>query len=367
MPMMHGIDRKISTKDALGQTRSVSYDLVGNVLTQTDELGRVTSYAYDLVNRLLTDTNQLGKTRTRSYDNVGNLTQTVDRDGRSISYSYDTLNRQTAEKWLDASNAKIKTFGSSYDAVGHLVSSTNPDSSYSYGYDAVDRVTSNDIAAEIARCQQDLNNLAEAQQELNCSAQARFEGEQAKYNKKWRHEMPTASKLERTPRDECLFPPLLTIGEREQSNFTDPQSRIVKNPGNKGFDHQTLLIVANTFSNRPNDQLDALPTVDKIDRRVGKVKRAALDTGYFSANNIEGLQARQIDPFIATGRQPRRIYWQTLLAQLPDPPAANAPLTSKMAISCKLTRAKLSIACVSVLLNPLLALSKRRWDFASSL
>jgi RHS repeat-associated protein len=38
----------------------------------------------------------------------------------------------------------IKTFGSSYDAVGHLITSTNPDSTYSYGYDAVDRISSID-------------------------------------------------------------------------------------------------------------------------------------------------------------------------------------------------------------------------------
>ena len=80
---------------------------------------------------------------------MGNLIQTVDRDGRKIAYNYDTLNRQTAEKWLDASNATIKTFSSSYDTVGHLVSSINPDSSYSYSYDAVDRVSSIDNTGTI--------------------------------------------------------------------------------------------------------------------------------------------------------------------------------------------------------------------------
>jgi YD repeat-containing protein len=102
------------------------------------------SPTYDAIDRLITDTNQLGKSRTRSYDNVGNLTEIVDRDGRKVTYSYDTLNRQTAERWLDASNATIKTFSSSYDAVGHLLSSTNSDSSYTYTYDAIDRVTSID-------------------------------------------------------------------------------------------------------------------------------------------------------------------------------------------------------------------------------
>jgi RHS repeat-associated protein len=121
-----------------------SYDAVGNVSSITDADLNTTNYTYDAVNHLITDTNQLNKTRTRSYDNVGNLTQTVDRNGRKVSYNYDTLNRQTAEKWLDGSNATIKTFSSSYDAIGHLLSSINSDSSYSYSYDAVDRVSSID-------------------------------------------------------------------------------------------------------------------------------------------------------------------------------------------------------------------------------
>jgi RHS repeat-associated protein len=137
-------NRQIQVIDAKGGITKTSYDAVGNVSTITDSVNNITTYGYDAVDRLITDTNQLNKTRTRSYDNVGNLTQTVDRNGRKVAYNYDTLNRQTAERWLDGSNTTIKTFSSSYDAVGHLLSSTNPDSTYSYSYDLVDRVTSID-------------------------------------------------------------------------------------------------------------------------------------------------------------------------------------------------------------------------------
>jgi RHS repeat-associated protein len=70
--------------------------------------------------------------------------QTVDRNGRKVAYQYNNLNRLTTESWLDSNNTAIKTFNSSYDAVGHLVSSTNPDSSYAYTYDEIDRVLSID-------------------------------------------------------------------------------------------------------------------------------------------------------------------------------------------------------------------------------
>ncbi len=119
----------------------------------------------------------------------------------------------------------------------------------------------------------------------------------------------------------------------------------MKNPRDKGFDqhynaqvavsHQSMLIVANTLSNHPNDQLDALPTVDVIDPRLGQVKRAALDNGYFSITNIEGLQERGIDPYIATGRQSHSLSWKVLLGELEDPPSAGATPKLKMAYKLK--------------------------------
>ena len=137
-------NRRIQITDAKGGTTKTGYDTVGNIATITDSVNNTTTYGYDALDRLITDTNQLNKTRTRNYDNVGNLTQTTDRNSRKVAYSYDTLNRQTSEQWLDSNSATIKTFSASYDAVGHLITSTNPDSKYSYTYDEIDRLTSID-------------------------------------------------------------------------------------------------------------------------------------------------------------------------------------------------------------------------------
>lgn len=115
----------------------------------------------------------------------------------------------------------------------------------------------------------------------------------------------------------------------------------MKNSRDQGFDqhynaqvavsHQSLLIVANSVSNHPNDKLDALPTVDAIDPRAGKPKRAALDNGYFSAANIDGFQQRSIEPYIATGRQPHNPSWKALLEALAKPPATEASPKVQMA------------------------------------
>ena len=105
--------------------------------TVTDSVNNTTSYGYDAVDRLITDTNQLGKTRTYSYDAVGNRTQTVDRNGRKVAYQYNNLNRQTSQSWLDSNNATIKTFNSSYDVVGHLITSTNPEKAVGWAMPAL--------------------------------------------------------------------------------------------------------------------------------------------------------------------------------------------------------------------------------------
>lgn len=83
--------------------------------------------------------------------------------------------------------------------------------------------------------------------------------------------------------------------------------------GQVAVDQASLLIVANTLSNHPNDQQEALPTVDAISPAVGVPTAAALDAGYFSQTNVAGLLARQIDPYIATGREPHHVTWQSLL------------------------------------------------------
>jgi hypothetical protein len=147
----------------------------------------------------------------------------------------------------------------------------------------------------------------------------------------------------------------------------------MKNSGNKGFDQhyngqiavdqQALLIISNTLSNHPNDQLDALPTVDGIDLRVGKPKRAALDTGYFSVTNIEGLEARQIDPYIATGRHSHQAYWQIMLSQQTDPPVAEATLKAKMAYKLKTDEGRAFYRLRKCTVEPIIGIIKETMGF----
>ena len=91
------------------------------------------------------------------------------------------------------------------------------------------------------------------------------------------------------------------------------------------------MIVATALSNHPNDKREAEPTLDALSSKVGQPTAAALDTGYFSEANVEALERRGIEPYIATGREPHHPSWQTLFTERPAPPPDDASPKIKMA------------------------------------
>jgi hypothetical protein len=115
----------------------------------------------------------------------------------------------------------------------------------------------------------------------------------------------------------------------------------MKNSNNDGCDQhdnaqaavaqESCLLVASTLSNPPHEQAEAIPTVDAIPRALGKPQAGALDNGSFSATNIAAMEARDIEPYIATGRIPHHPSWPSYFAQQPAPPPAEARPKSQMA------------------------------------
>ena len=197
------------------------------------------------------------------------------------------------------------------------------------------------ITDEIALRQERLANLAKAKAVLEARAQERYEAEQAAYEAQRAEREAKTRQTGRKPRGRPPTPPTLGARDKDQYNFTDPESRIMKNSTNDGFDQHynaqaavaqdSFLIVANTLSNHPNDQAEAIPTLDAIPAALGKPQASALDNGYFSATNIAAMEARDIDPYIATGRELHHASWWSYFAQQPMPPPADASPKVQMA------------------------------------
>jgi hypothetical protein len=200
-----------------------------------------------------------------------------------------------------------------------------------------------EIETEVALRQERLLNLAEAKRVLEARAEERYQVELAEYQAKLRAREEKARKTGRKPRGPEPKPPQSGARDKDQYNFTDPDSRIMKNSTNGGFDQHynvqvavdqdSLFIVGNTLSNHPGDTYEAIPTVDAIPSKIGQPKAAALDKIYFAPQNIQDLEARNIDPFIATGREPHHKSWRERFAQTPEPPPDDASPIVKPVLS----------------------------------
>ena len=197
------------------------------------------------------------------------------------------------------------------------------------------------IQDEVVLRQERLANLAKAKVILEERAKERFEAEKAEYEAKLAEREEKARQSKHKPRGRHPKPPEPGVRDKDQYNFTDPESRIMKNSTNEGYDQhynvqvatdqKSLLIVGHALSNHPNDKQEAVPTLDAISAKVGKPKAAALDNGYFSEATIQACQMRKIDPYIATGREPHHVDWHTFFQDQPEPPAEDASPKVKMA------------------------------------
>jgi transposase len=198
-----------------------------------------------------------------------------------------------------------------------------------------------DLASEIALRRNQQINLSQAKAVLEARAEARYQAERAEYEAKLQERAEKAQRSGRKPGGRPPQPPTPGVGDKEQYNFTDPDSAITKNSSNSGFDQnyntqvaveqRSLLIVANTLSAHPNDKQEAVPTLDAIPAVLGKPEAGALDNGYFSASNITEFEARGVEPYIATGREAHHRCWQDYFKEQMAPPPADATPKEKMA------------------------------------
>ena len=194
---------------------------------------------------------------------------------------------------------------------------------------------------ELALRKDRLAKLAEAKAVLEARAQERYKLEQAEYEAKLREREEKTKKSGRKPGGTQPQPPDSKPGDKDQYNFTDPESRIMKNSNNAGFDQhynvqigvdqEARLIVAATLSNHPNDKREVEAILGAIPPEVGKPDAAAFDNGFFSEYNVALCERLGITPYIATGREPHHLSWESFLEELGDAPGEGATPKEKMA------------------------------------
>jgi transposase len=197
------------------------------------------------------------------------------------------------------------------------------------------------VEGELARRQARLEQSALAKAVLEARAAERAAAEQAEYEAKVAERAAQAARTGKPPRGTPPTPPTPGPRAKDQYNFTDPDSRVMKNSTDAGFDQHynaqlvvdqaSLLVVGTALSNHPNDQGEVAPTLDAISLVVGTPTAVALDAGFFSAANIRACTERGIDPYIVPGREAHQRTLAGLLAPPPDPPPEGASPPVQMA------------------------------------
>ena len=224
------------------------------------------------------------------------------------------------------------------------------------------------------RREERLQKIAEVKAEIERRAQVRYAQEQADYAAK---QADRAAKEQARGRKLGGQPPQEpTPGPRpkDQVNFTDEDSRIMPSAGG-GFeqaynaqatvDRATLLVVGAHVTQHANDKQEVEPALEELTTRpkdLGQVKRAALDNGYYSQNNVEALADHGIEPFIAVGRQSHYEALEERLAPVPEAPK-NADAVGAMKHRLKTPEGKAFYAQRKSTVEPVFGLIKEAMGF----
>jgi transposase len=101
--------------------------------------------------------------------------------------------------------------------------------------------------------------------------------------------------------------------DKAQENFTDPDSRIMKT-STEGFqqcynaqaavDAEEGIIIATGMTQSAADYNELEPVLDSVEENLGESPESLLaDAGYASEDNLEQLEAREIDAYVATSME----------------------------------------------------------------
>ena len=101
--------------------------------------------------------------------------------------------------------------------------------------------------------------------------------------------------------------------DKAQRNFTDPDSRIMKDGASKAFeqayntqivvDDQAQVIVAADVTQEANDKRQLVPMLEQVRANLGRLpQKVSADTGYFSEEAVTATALGEVDLYVATER-----------------------------------------------------------------
>lgn len=197
------------------------------------------------------------------------------------------------------------------------------------------------IPAEIARRKERMEQLKQATAIIESRAAERSHQETEVYRQKLEDRERKQRETGHKPRGKAPAPPKQEPSSKDQYNFTDPESRIMKTGG--GFQQcynaqaavevESRLIVGGYVTDAPNDKQQLIPVLGSISSAAGKIGTTLVDSGYYSAAAVVQVETGGGPQVLAaTGRKKhgRTIAELEVQADPPAPPAG-AEIAEEMA------------------------------------
>lgn len=174
-----------------------------------------------------------------------------------------------------------------------------------------------EIPGDLARRESRLQKLKEAKAALEKAAREKAEATaktaRAKLAERVRQERETGKKPGGRP-PQVPNPAEATVEPKSQRNFTDPESRIMKDGASKSFeqaynaqaavDAEAQVIVGSSVTQEANDKKQLVPLLEKVELQTGRMpKNVTADSGYFSEAAVSAERVRDVDLYVPPRRQ----------------------------------------------------------------
>lgn len=188
--------------------------------------------------------------------------------------------------------------------------------------------------------------MAAAKAKIAARAQERYAREKAEFDEKMNKRQVKEQDTGKKPRGKTPVAPKPGARESDQINLTDEESRIMPVAGGgfeqcynaqAGVDAHTMLVVATTLTQAPNDKKEVKPILKVLQEqqaKLGSAQTLIADTGYCSESNVKACEDANITPLIAVARQDHHPHWSERFTE-PEPLQADA--TPMQAMTHRLT------------------------------
>jgi transposase len=194
-----------------------------------------------------------------------------------------------------------------------------------------------DIPDEISRREDRLKQIRKAKKVIEERAEERYKKEKQEYDEKIKKRKEKQESTGKKPSGRAPKAPSEEPNEKDQYNFTDPESRIMKT--SKGFDqcfngqaavNEDMIIVGAYSNSHNNDKQEFIPTIESIPNELlPEITNAVADTGYFSEKNITDCESKNINPIISTAKEKHNSFLNKYL-NTEDPPKKTTTAVDKM-------------------------------------